>query len=129
MLIEGNLAPEVTLGHGSIDTDHREALMLFKAAQAADDSQFADHLAALSKHLIDHFDREERLMLDSGDRNLAEHRAEHGRALAELARFVGQAQRGRIVFARAWLNDMFPDWLKRHIVNMDSAAVANLPRA
>lgn len=128
MLVDGGLSPEISLGHADLDADHREALVLCAAARAAGDEAFAERLAALSKHLIDHFDREERMMLDRGDRNLAEHRAEHGRALAELARFVGQAQRGRVAFARAWLDEMFPDWLRRHILNMDSAAVAHLPR-
>jgi hemerythrin-like metal-binding protein len=124
--VTGVLGQDLTLGHPAIDTDHQDMLRLYVRARTAPEPEFVAALTALLAHLTEHFTREEALMLAAGDRNLSEHRAEHNRILGDLSRFVGHSRGGKTHFARAWIKDMFPDWLRRHIMNMDSAAVANL---
>lgn len=122
---------DLRLGIAEIDDDHAETIALWKAARDAGPATFPAALAAFVDHLEAHFAREEALMERVAYREIAHHRAEHARVVAEGRRFVAQVAAGRTLMARAYASDLVPDWFRRHVVMFDSevARVAKLAGA
>lgn len=119
---------DLVLGIAEIDADHAESIALWKAARDAAPSVFAARLTAFVDHLEAHFAREEALMTAIAYKEIAHHRDEHARVIAEGRRFCAQVAKGRTMMARAYATDMVPDWFRRHVVMFDSevARVAKL---
>ena len=111
---------DLTLGVAEIDADHAESVALWRAAKAAEGPAFAEALAAWVVHLEAHFAREEALMKAAGYKDLPHHAAEHARTVGEATRFLAQVRAGRTMMARAYVNDMIPDWFTRHVRMFDS---------
>lgn len=119
---------DLVVGVADMDENYARTFALWKAAASVDDHRIATALAALTDDLAVLFTREEHLMAAAGDGNLGPHRDEHTRLLRELARFLGHTRAGKSHFARAWIREMFPDWLVLHIRTMDQAAATHILR-
>lgn len=119
---------DLVLGIAEIDADHAESIALWKLARDAAPSAFAERLTAFVDHLEAHFAREEALMAAIAYEEIAHHRDEHARVIAEGRRFCAQVAKGRTMMARAYATDLVPDWFRRHVVMFDSevARVAKL---
>ena len=119
---------DLRLGVAEIDTDHAESIARWKRARDAAPADFLTCLTDFVDHLAEHFAREEALMAAVGYKEIAHHRDEHARVIAEGRRFCAQVAAGRTMMARAYATDLVPDWLRRHIVMFDSdvARVARL---
>ncbi|MER2605935.1 MAG: hemerythrin family protein [Siculibacillus sp.] len=120
---------DLMLGVGPIDADHRLSVDLWRSARDAAPAAFAAALAAFVDHLADHFAREEELMRAAAYADLPHHAAEHARVVAEARRFAAQVAAGRTMMARAWVNDMVPDWFHRHVIMFDSEVARVVKRA
>jgi len=119
---------DLVLGIAEIDADHAASIALWKAAKAAEGAALEPALAAWVEHLAAHFAREEELMKAIGYKDLPHHASEHTRVVAEGRGFLAQVRSGRTMMARAYVNEMIPDWFRRHVVMYDSevARVAKL---
>ena len=115
------------LGHGAMDDTHREFLRLCRELAAAPDEEWPGRLMVLASHTQAHFAEEERLMRETGFSSRQEHESEHQRLLGEAASMLKSLERGRTVFARAWLKNL-PDWFATHVATMDSALAAHLKK-
>ncbi len=111
---------DLLLGVAEIDADHTTSVDLWKAARAAEGAAFAPALAAWVEHLEAHFAREEAMMKAVGYKDLPHHASEHARVVAEGRGFLAQVAAGRTMMARAYVNDMIPDWFQRHVRMYDS---------
>ena len=111
---------DLLLGVEAIDTDHAEAVALWKELKGAQGPAFVAALEKWVAHLEAHFAREEDLMKAAGYRDLPHHASEHARVVAEGKRFLDQARSGRTMMARAYATDMIPDWFERHVRMFDS---------
>ncbi len=121
------------VGHPEIDDDHRRVLELINdldAAVAADEpaEAVAAGFAALSRHVAEHFAREERVMAERGYPDLAAHRQEHRRLAADFESFRGRFLAG----ARAGMHGrelMFlATWWVSHIVRSDMRSIPWIAR-
>lgn len=119
---------QLVVGLAAIDEEHESTVATWRDAARAQGRDFIARLEAFVEHLAEHFTREEALMREAADPNLAHHKTEHDRLLAEAAMFLGQSRAGKAHLARSWVQEMFPDWLTRHIRNMDSAAAHHIRR-
>lgn len=117
---------EMLMGHDSIDAEHREFFEKLAEANKANDIAFVPLFMDINQHLIDHFKREDQLMVESNFSAKAEHQGEHLRVLGEMNKFKKRVELGRVSMARSYLNDTLPAWFKLHLMTMDSALVANL---
>lgn len=119
---------DLVLGVAEIDADHAASIALWKVARDAAPAEFVVRLTAFVDHLAAHFAREEALMTAIAYKEIAHHRDEHMRVIAEGRRFCAQAAAGRTMMARAYATDLVPDWFRRHVLMFDSevARVAKL---
>ncbi|MDX1812876.1 MAG: hemerythrin family protein [Gammaproteobacteria bacterium] len=111
------------LGNTLIDGLHEEFTTLLSKLSASSNEEFASAFADLIEHLEKHFTQEQELMAQYNDANLAEHKAQHDKTLAELRQFQKRVNAGRPTFARAYIKDKLPEWFKLHTITMDSALV------
>ncbi len=118
----------VTLGYAEIDQDHLNFTELVGRLLAADNQNFPALFAELEQHTIEHFERENQLMAETGYPAMAEHRGEHNRVLGELAQFKKRVDNGRVMFGRAYVAEQLPRWFDLHVATMDSALVEFIKR-
>ena len=114
------------LGLTSMDTTHREFVVLVNALAHADDADFGQCLTRLHQHTRAHFAREDALMDQTRFPAATEHKAEHRRVLAELAQLQRRVDKGVISFARSYVRERLPEWFHLHLATMDSALAAHL---
>ncbi|QSA97064.1 bacteriohemerythrin [Methylococcus sp. EFPC2] len=114
------------VGHDLIDQDHAEFLDLLGRLDAESDAEFPALFAQLCSHTEQHFERENQLMRQSAFPAEAEHKGEHQRVIGEFRQFKSRVDRGLIPFARCFVRENLPGWLKLHVSTMDSALVAHL---
>jgi hemerythrin len=103
-----------------MDQTHREFVALLGRAQVAPDGELLPILDELLAHTRSHFAHETEMMAACalGSRN--EHEAEHRRVLGELEQMRSRAEKGRLLFVRAYLVDGAPDWFRNHLATMDA---------
>jgi hemerythrin len=118
----------ILLGHREIDADHAAFSALLAEVASAPDVAFATVFRRLVEHTIEHFGRENALMVRSGFPALREHQGEHERVLGELHQFLKRVERGLIPFGRAYVRETLPPWFELHARTMDSALAAHLAR-
>ena len=116
------------LGHGLMDETHREFLRLCRELEAAPEEEWPERLLVLASHTRAHFEQEECLMRETAFSSRQEHASEHQRLLGEAATMQKSLERGRTLFARAWLKNL-PDWFLTHVATMDSALAAHLKKS
>ena len=114
------------LGMDVMDATHIEFVDLVNAAAQAQGEEFIHRFDALITHTREHFDQENRLMIESGFPAVAEHRHEHARVLGEFERFGQRVRRGQTSFGRSYLRESIAQWFPLHAMTMDSALAAHL---
>jgi hemerythrin-like metal-binding protein len=117
---------EFLLGVGVMDDTHHEFIDLVNELAMADDRTFKGLFDTLITHTLQHFEQEERLMLDSAFPAINEHKDEHQRILGELNQFKKRVDKGLLSFGRSYINDRMPGWFRLHAASMDSALAAHL---
>lgn len=129
MLPTNTFASRYELGIDAMDATHREFLDLYRQLVDCGPERFGALFTALANHTRAHFAAEDALMLAYGFPATREHSGEHQRVLGELARFSEQIAVGRMLMARAWINEQILDWFEVHLHTMDSALAAHLKHA
>lgn len=109
------------LGVVEMDPMHREFVALAFDLRAAGSDDFARLFDVLVDHAQRHFDNESRLMRACRFPAVAEHEGEHRRVLGELTRLRDGIGRGRMAFARAYVNEGLGPWFEQHLATMDAA--------
>lgn len=122
-LIEKNSLPIV--GCDLIDRDHDEFVALLNQLDSASNADFPTLFRQLQEHSEQHFDRENKLMLQYAYPGEIEHKSEHFRALGEFKQFKTRVDNGMIVFGRSFVRERLPQWFGLHVTTMDSALVVH----
>ena len=114
------------VGNEVMDNIHEEFITLLNAALGLSGEPFDEAFSALMEHTAEHFAFEEREMerVNLGSRR--EHCDEHKRILTEMDFFYAKALNGRRSFARAYLKEQLPHWLRQHTATMDADLAAHL---
>jgi hemerythrin-like metal-binding protein len=117
---------EYRLGNEVMDNIHEEFIALLNDALEAKGEAFEEAFKSLIEHTLDHFNYEEQQMeaVELGSRR--EHCDEHKRILSEMDFFYAKALNGRRSFARAYLKEQLPHWLRQHTATMDADLAAKL---
>ena len=116
----------LTLDLQQMDDTHLEFVHLVNQLAEAEKGAFAPLFQSLAEHTELHFEREQKLMEESGFPAISEHHADHQRILGELARFGKRVAAGSTTMARAYVREQLPHWFELHIQTMDSALAAHL---
>ncbi len=114
------------VGHEILDNIHEEFLELLRRALEQSGDAFDEAYVELMRHTKDHFTYEERQMEAVALASRREHCDEHRRILSEMEFFYQKALGGRRSFARAYLRDQLPHWLRQHTATMDADLAARL---
>lgn len=114
------------LGMTEMDLTHLDFIEQVNALEKMKGSELCQSFSELLQHTIDHFQREDALMEDCRFPQIAEHRVEHRKVVAEMERFSDQLRQGKSMFARAYIRERLPDWFNLHLKTMDSALVWHL---
>jgi len=114
------------LGMSEMDNTHLDFIQQVNALENKKGDALCQCFAELLQHTIDHFEREDQLMQACSFPQIAEHREEHRKVLAEMQRFCGQLKQGKSMFARAFIRERLPGWFDLHLSTMDSALVWHL---
>lgn len=114
------------LGHDTMDAIHQEFIALLNDVLAAEGEDFERGFEALMRHTEAHFAFEEREMEALNLASRREHCDEHRRILSEMDFFYAKALNGRRSFARAYLREQIPHWLRQHTATMDADLAARL---
>ena len=117
---------EYRLGNAALDTLHEEFIVMLAEAVDAKGEDFDRAFGGLVDHTAAHFAYEEEQMEAVSLASRREHCDEHRRILSEMAFFLAKAQSGRRSFARAYLRDQLPHWLRQHTATMDADLAARL---
>ena len=116
----------LSVAHEVIDEDHKDFIALVNRLDAASNAEFPALFKELYEHTEQHFDRENRLMAESGFPAEAEHKGEHQRVLGEFKQFQSRVDKGLIAFGRSFVKERLPQWFLLHVATMDSALSAHL---
>lgn len=119
---------ELETGHALVDAQHQalvELVNVLQDAMRARDAEEAllSHLDALMRHTRDHFETEERLMVDAGYPSFADHKAKHDALLAKATVLV-DATVGKGLPLSITLPDFVAFWVRHHIADEDLALIA-----
>jgi hemerythrin len=110
-------------GHGPMDQEHREFVVIVHALQTCPDEQFAARLEDFHVHALSHFGAEDRWMGDSeypkGDCHVAEHRAVM-QSVDEVRGLFASNAPGAMAVGRR-LADELANWFPAHAQHLDSA--------
>lgn len=114
------------LGISEMDDTHGEFLTLLDRLQTADKTTFPTAFEDLLKHTSLHFENENELMMKTAFPAISEHRGEHNRVLRQFEEMAGLVRQGRIQMAKAFVNELLPDWFDLHLKTMDSELARHL---
>lgn len=114
------------LGIAIMDDTHKEFISLVNQLAETDDSEYVTLFDKLISHTKQHFEQEEKLMIESDFPAYVEHNDEHQRILGELNQFKKRVDRGLIDFGRQYIKERIPEWFRLHAASMDSALAAHL---
>jgi hemerythrin len=123
-LIEKNSLPIV--GYDLIDRDHDEFVALLNQLDSASNAEFPALFQHLQEHTEQHFDCENKLMLQYAYPGEIEHKSEHLLVLGEFKQFKTRVDKGMIVFGRLFVRERLPQWFQLHVTTMDSALVVHM---
>lgn len=106
------------LGVGFVDHDHCEAVeMINRLAATAAPAERLGLARAFSHHCIEHFAREEEMMVKTGFFALEPHREEHRRVVAELDEVIRALEAGEP--CEDYFTVELPQWFLEHRATMD----------
>jgi hemerythrin len=119
-------SPEHTVGVEIIDAQHRElyerAERLITALRRNDRSEVEPLVRYLGDYVLEHFEAEERLMLESGFPGAAAHRVEHERFKNAFAAMAADfSEKGPTVLVAMTLHNWISGWLAGHVAGPDAA--------
>lgn len=114
------------LGMIIMDDTHKEFVTLLNQLSEAPDNNFAALFDELIAHTRQHFQQEEKFMIESRFPAYSEHKDEHQRILGELNQFKKRVDKGLIAFGRNYINQRMPEWFRLHAATMDSALATHL---
>ena len=117
---------EYRVGHTVLDNIHEEFVELLNDALSQSGEAFDGAFLGLMRHTIEHFAFEEMKMEAVNLASRREHCDEHKRILSEMDFFYSKALSGRRSFARAYLRDQLPHWLRQHTATMDADLAARI---
>ena len=109
-----------SVGNETMDNIHREFLELGHMTAKAEPKAFEAAYKELMRHTKEHFFYENSQIDICRPASGAEHKAEHEQVLQEMEYFFSKAVQGRRSFARAYVAQKLPDWLRQHTATMDS---------
>lgn len=127
-LVDVSSVPQVALQFQNDDhaqearllNDVAEALDRYRGGAEGQETVLAP-LDALLEHTRDHFERENRVMIESGFPAFPMHGGEHGRVLAEMEREVfAFREHGDVARLSSYLRDGVLSWFVHHIQTMDA---------
>ena len=110
---------EYSVGHEEMDAVHQAFLELLSSTLELNGEDFDKAFFLLIEHTKEHFAFEERQMENVKLSSRREHMDEHQRICSEMDYFYEKALRGRRSYARAYLCDQLPRWLRNHTATMD----------
>ena len=108
------------LGFGPMDSIHQEFVGLVAAVQAAPDAQLVERLAALATHCTQHFEEENRWMLETDFPPRDCHIDEHEAVLKSVRGVQALLDQGDTANCRR-LADELAKWFPGHADYLDSA--------
>lgn len=103
-----------------IDIDKRKFVELVNAMDGAHDSQLRMLFIRLLGHAERHFERENRLMRETGFPNADAHRHEHEQMLSELRYLVQRVESGLFTLGHTYIRARLPSWFQSHSETLDS---------
>jgi hemerythrin len=80
-------------------------------------------LGALASYTVEHFEAEERMMVDIAYPGLPEHRRKHEELVRQVGRLVADHEAGRLTLPLT-LARFLVDWLRHHIEEEDMRMIA-----
>ncbi len=110
------------LGHGPIDEDHRQLVLLIAAVTECTPDEMPAAMDALSAHCMRHFAAEDALMLESGFPAHECHAGEHAAVLGSVHGVTQRVKAGDSEAGRA-LARALADWFPGHADYLDAALV------
>jgi hemerythrin len=114
------------LGVPEMDDTHIEFVDLVNRLMLASNNEFSPLYDTLIEHTREHFEYEDRLMVETKFPATAEHRDEHQRVLGELALFNKRVRSGLVAFGRNYVRGRLTEWFMLHAATMDSALAAHV---
>jgi hemerythrin-like metal-binding protein len=108
------------LGFGPMDAIHREFVDLVAAVQLAPDEELVDRLAALATHCQQHFEEENRWMIETDFPPRDCHIDEHNAVLQSVRDVQALLAQGDIDNCRR-LTEALAGWFPGHADHLDSA--------
>jgi hemerythrin len=120
---------QYSVGVSLMDSHHKKLFdivnSLHEAAKAGD---APDKLGSIVGELLDytryHFGEEERMLEQIGYSSLAEHKQMHQRFISDIEGFQNEVKQGMAVFAAMRVMDTAVDWLREHILKVDTGYTA-----
>lgn len=106
----------LSIGHASIDRQHRILIDLLDQVQASGDADFETGVSVvldLAKYAVTHFEYEQMLMDRHGYPGSEAHRIEHAGLVAQVQGFLDQLRSGEL--SRPQLHALLVDWVRNHI--------------
>jgi hemerythrin len=105
------------LGVAFVDHDHCEAVEMINRLAASKAAERLDLARAFAHHCVEHFAREEAIMVKTGFFALAPHREEHQRVVAELDEVIQALEAGDP--CEDYFTVDLPQWFLEHRATMD----------
>jgi hemerythrin len=113
-----------SLATEAMDANHREFVVCVERLAHAPDGEVLAALDELIAHSVEHFERENRWMKESGFPPIHIHMGEHQRVLALLQSVRRMAERS-VVMGRQFAAEL-PGWFDTHLATMDGALAAHM---
>ncbi len=108
-----------------IDNHHKKLFDIMNKlyalmAEGAKDESIIRIIAELLEYTNYHFTEEEKMMEKFGYPELNQHKQLHKDFIAKVEEFHTKAQNGMAIFVATKVADLGVDWLKQHILTVDS---------
>ena len=121
---------EIRTGIEEVDAQHAVLIEIYNELDAAfqkgkANRQMSEILARLFQYTKEHFAAEERLLVETGYPDLAQHQFEHERLVEKLRGFVLRYRRGGQRIS-AEVVEFVRNWVVSHIKGADMAYVAHV---
>lgn len=113
-----------SLATEAMDANHREFMVCVTRLATAPDSEVLAALDGLIAHSVEHFERENRWMRESGFPPIHIHAGEHQRVLALLQSVRRMSERSAAA-GRQFAGEL-PGWFENHLATMDAALAAHM---
>ena len=110
----------LSIGHASIDSQHRILVDLLDQVQASSDGDFEVSVSVvldLAKYVVTHFEYEQVLMERHAYPGREAHQREHASLVDQVKGFLDQLRSGEL--SRQQLHALLVDWVRIHICDED----------